>query len=147
MFSAQDLYSHSIRRQSLWTKLTTVSIATAFTQINSISRNGFMHCIKKTLITNTNSSTPSAIMSKKTSEPKTWFEAYLISSLNNIGKHGVREGWLVVDMHVGEVPRTKFKMSITPRSRLASANNSPYHQCGIPFMNSRALSPRRVADT
>ena len=36
-----------------------------------------------------------------TSESKTLFVAYLVSSLNDIGKHSVWEGWLVVDMHGG----------------------------------------------
>ena len=31
---------------------------------------------------------------------------------------------------VEEVPRTKFKMPITSRSRLSTANNSPYQHCG-----------------
>ena len=63
------------------------------------------------------------------SEPKTLFEAYLTSSLNDIGKHSVWEGWLVVECMVEEVPRTKFKMPITSRSRLSTANNSSYHHC------------------
>ena len=45
-----------------------------------------------------------------------------------------------------EVPHTKFKMAITSRSRLSTANNSPYQHCRIPVMNFGALSPRRVSD-
>ena len=34
-------------------------------------------------------------------EPHTQFNAYFINSLNGMGKHNVREGWLVVGMYGG----------------------------------------------
>ena len=39
-----------------------------------------------------------------------------------------------------DVPRTKFKMPITSRSRLSTASNSSQH-CETPFMNFGALLP------
>ena len=92
-------------RDSHWIKLTTVLIAKAFTQINSISRNIEFFCFYTLHLKNyVRSPTvpldqPSWVINM--SEPKTLFKAYLTSSLNDIGKHSVWEGWLVVDMHGG----------------------------------------------
>ena len=65
-----------------------------------------------------------------TSEPKTLFEAYLTSPLNDMGNIVCEKDGSWWTRMVEEVPRTKFKMLITSRSRLSTANNSPYQHCG-----------------
>ena len=103
----RDLCSHGIQRQSLWIELTTVSIAKAFIQINSISWNSEILRFY-TLHWKNNVRSPTVPLDQPSwviimSEPKTLFEAYLISSLTDIGKHSVWEGWLVVGMHGGGI--------------------------------------------
>ena len=148
--SALDLCSHGTQRQSLWAKLTTVSIATAFTQINSISRNSeilhfyTLHWRNKARSPTVPLHQPSWVINK--SEPKTLFEAYLISSWNDIGKIVCEKDGSLWSCMLEYVLRTKFKMPITSRSRLSIASNSPYQHRGIPSMNFGALSPRRISD-
>ena len=60
-----------------------------------------------------------------TSEPETLFEAYLTSPLNDMGNLVCEKDGSWWTRMVEEVPRTKFKMLITTRSRLSTANNSP----------------------
>ena len=62
-----------------------------------------IHCIEKN---NAKSATPTVPIQQpswviNTRKPKTWFDWYLISSLNNIWTHSVREGWHLADMHAG----------------------------------------------
>ena len=81
LWSALDLCSHGIQRQSLWIKLTAVSIAKSFTQINSISRNSEILRFY-TLHWKNNVRSPTVPLDQpswviNTSEPKTSFEAYL----------------------------------------------------------------------
>ena len=78
------------------------------------------------------------------SEPETQFKAYLISSLNDIGKHGKREQRFVVGMHAGgNSARPNLKSPITSRSRLSISNNSTV---GFRLWSLGALSPRRISD-
>ena len=65
-----------------------------------------------------------------TSEPKTLFEAYLTSPLNDMGNIVCEKDGSWWTRMVEEVQRTKFKMLTTSRSRLSTANNSPYQHCG-----------------
>ena len=59
------------------------------------------------------------------SEPETQFKAYLISSLNDIGKHSAQEQRFMVGMHAGgSSARPHLKSPMTSRSRLSIFNNN-----------------------
>ena len=101
----------AFRDQSLWIKLTTVSIAKAFTQINSISRN-------------------IEILRFYTLPWKTMSDYQQFHSIKWHGNTVCEKDGSWWTRMVEEVPRTKFKMLITSRSRLSTADNSPYQHCG-----------------
>ena len=88
LWSTLDLCSHGTQRQSVWIKLTTVSIATAFTQINPISRNNYIlrfdilqwkHNARSAATPRVPLHQPSWLINM--SKPITQFEVYFISSL------------------------------------------------------------------